>query len=95
MKLYHFLREYPAGSGVSDEHSNEGTMTEIIYYNKTNDALRANNGSNSDFAAGNAPCNASEVQSVTFNFKNEILKVTVSGDTFNALHIVFTLKQLK
>ena len=92
VKLYHFLRDKPAQGGVSDGDDNEGTMTEIIYYNKTNDALRANNGSNSDFAAGNAPCNASEVQSVTFNFKNEILKVTVSGDTFNASVLVNVVK---
>ena len=95
LKLYHFLRESPAKTfdGVTLQGSRSlGRMREIIYYNKTNSASQIANTDNSDFAAGAAPCNASEVTSVTFNFKNEILKVTVTGPNFNASVLVNVVK---
>ena len=92
LKLYHFLREYPASVNNDDASANQGRMAEIIYYNKTNDATRIANTDNSDFAVTAAPCNASEVESVTFNFKNEILKVTVTGTNFNASVLVNVVK---
>jgi hypothetical protein len=72
LKLYHFVRKY--GSNDPDRL---GEMREIEYYSKT----APNNGSNSSFATG-SPMNVSEVTSITFNCKNEILTVNVNPGNF-------------
>ena len=82
LKLYHFVRDSDyVGSG------GRGRLEEIIYYQKNNTADAANNGSNSSFATG-SPINVSEVTSLTFGCKNEI--VTISDQ--NGSVIVTTVK---
>jgi hypothetical protein len=88
LRLYHFVREYD----IDDAEFGEGEMTEIYYYNKTNDFDSVNNASNSSFTNSNAPCNSSEVTSITFNCQNEKLKIVVSGENYNASVLIDVVK---
>lgn len=58
--------------------SNIPRMEEIVYYQKNNEALAANNGSNSSFATG-TPIPSASMGDVTFTINNEKVQISVSG----------------
>lgn len=82
LRLYHFVRDT-----TSLGRGGRGKMEEIIYYQKNNTADGVNNGSNSSFATG-SPISASDITSLTFNCKNEILTVTDQ-----AAKVILTVKK--
>lgn len=73
IKLYHAVPHDQLGDI-------DGTlqMREIIYYQNTDSATSASNGSNSSFATG-SPIASSDITDITFNVENEVVTISASG----------------
>jgi len=78
LRLYHAVANtsYDAINGKNPSIR----MEEIIYYQKTNGAFEANNGSNSSFATG-SPIKSASITDITFIATGEKLKISASGKT--------------
>tara|TARA_R100000697_G_scaffold56690_2_gene70014 strand:- start:1957 stop:3879 length:1923 start_codon:yes stop_codon:yes gene_type:complete len=71
LRLYHAVPD--------SEGSGKLVMSEIVYYQKTNNASAANNGDNSSFATGN-PIPSASISDITFTIQNEQVIVSASGE---------------
>ena len=70
LRLYHAVPD--------SEGSGKLVMSEIVYYQKTNNASAANNGDNSSFATG-SPIPSASITDITFTVQNEQVIVSASG----------------
>lgn len=70
LRLYHSVPD-PEGSGKM-------VMSEIVYYQKNNGSVSANNASNSSFATG-SPIPSASITDITFTIDNEKVTVSASG----------------
>lgn len=70
LRLYHSVPD--------SEGSGKLVMSEIVYYQKNNGSVSANNGSNSSFATG-SPIPSASITDISFKIRNEKVIVSASG----------------
>lgn len=80
LKLYHLVADTGTARSRRNGQPIRTIMDEIVYYQKNNSSVAANNGSNSSFATG-SPIPSASITDITFICDGESVEVQASGNT--------------